>query len=226
MARNYEHGGDTSSIVLPRSPSRFEAGAGAVWLSDADPEPDLSATPSQGPVARRERAEPSPPTPPADPISERLIVRETLTVREPLPRLPGESSLESKRPLKSAIVPRKEEPPGGVVEASSPGPPRGHEPEQIEAIRSEESTSIIVRVEAVAPAPVPITTAPLLPSRVEERRRGPDKGQPIVRVTIGRIEVNTPPGPPRQPAPRQAPTSVRPVRTLDDYLRQRRGGQR
>jgi hypothetical protein len=47
---------------------------------------------------------------------------------------------------------------------------------------------------------------------------------PEVRVTIGRIEVHTPPtpAPPPRPAPaRHPPPAARPVRSLDDYLARR-----
>jgi hypothetical protein len=47
---------------------------------------------------------------------------------------------------------------------------------------------------------------------------------PVVHVRIGRVELHGPApaaGPPRPQAPRSAPGPVRPVRSLDDYLRRR-----
>jgi hypothetical protein len=55
----------------------------------------------------------------------------------------------------------------------------------------------------------------------------PRSAAPIVKVSIGRIEVNTPapdPVPQRPAAPRRAPQPRKPVRGLDDYLRRRNGG--
>lgn len=85
-------------------------------------------------------------------------------------------------------------------------------------------------VESIAPltSPQPSNTSALPPAevipQVQERRAGPhpsdpEKGAPVVRVTIGRIEVKaiTQAAPSRQQAPRKTAAV-----SLEDYLRPRR----
>lgn len=61
----------------------------------------------------------------------------------------------------------------------------------------------------------------------EPRAVGPEPSEPAIRVSIGRIEVRaiTPP-PPTPPAQRTTPVRPGPALSLDDYLKQRNGGQR
>ena len=61
----------------------------------------------------------------------------------------------------------------------------------------------------------------------EPRVAAPESSGPAIRVTVGRIEVRaiTPP-PPMPPAQRTTPARPGPKLSLDDYLKQRSGGQR
>ena len=54
----------------------------------------------------------------------------------------------------------------------------------------------------------------------------PEPPAPTIRVAIGRIEVRAIMPPPATPTRQTAPTTPRPELSLDDYLKQRNGGQR
>jgi hypothetical protein len=90
-----------------------------------------------------------------------------------------------------------------------------HLPPRVTAERNREST----REPAIQPIPIEQIVPP-----DETRPRASESAEPaVIRVTIGRIEVRatTPPLP--AAAPRTRPPG--PALTLDDYLKQRNGGQ-
>ena len=87
---------------------------------------------------------------------------------------------------------------------------------------------------AYAPAQIPNLPAyplpayPLQPANPAQEARAqpePGRGAPVIHLTIGRIEVNAPPLAPAPSAPRHITTPARPVRSLDEYLRQRNKGK-
>ena len=102
--------------------------------------------------------------------------------------------------------------------------------------RSDESADVIISTETAPEASVrplsrplvrrslaaPIPRAPVLPPR-DTSPRSPTTSEPMVRVTIGRIEVRAimPP----QPAKRVAPEAPKAL-SLEDYLERRHGGRR
>lgn len=55
-------------------------------------------------------------------------------------------------------------------------------------------------------------------------RRGPDTSGPVIKVSIGRVDVRAEMAP--QPPQRQAPAPRKPPLSLDEYLKQRSGGRR
>lgn len=60
----------------------------------------------------------------------------------------------------------------------------------------------------------------------ETRAFAPEPPAPTIRVAIGRIEVRAITPPPAPPARRELPVRSGPALSLDDYLKQRNGGQR
>lgn len=69
----------------------------------------------------------------------------------------------------------------------------------------------------------PQADAPTQTGPQEPRVATPEPPAPTIRVSVGRVEVRaiTPP-----PAQRETPTQTSPTLSLDDYLRQHKGGQR
>ena len=96
----------------------------------------------------------------------------------------------------------------------SPGDSETYQPPRVTAERNRESTH--------EPAIQPITIEQIiLPTKTQPRASEPAEPA-IIRVTIGRIEVRAT-KPPLPAAPRTRPPG--PALTLDDYLKQRNGGQ-
>ena len=60
----------------------------------------------------------------------------------------------------------------------------------------------------------------------EPRVAAPEPPAPTIRVAIGRIEVRAITPPPTPPAQRTTPARPSPALSLDEYLKQRNGGQR
>jgi hypothetical protein len=96
----------------------------------------------------------------------------------------------------------------------SPGDIETYQPPRVTAERNRESTR--------EPAIQPITIEQIiLPAKTQPRASEPAEPA-VIRVTIGRIEVRAT-TPPLPAAPRTRPPG--PALTLDDYLKQRNGGQ-
>jgi hypothetical protein len=70
----------------------------------------------------------------------------------------------------------------------------------------------------------PHGTPYVVPTRTESFEANSEPG-PTIRVTVGRIEVRAIP-PPARPAPHSRPARSGPMLSLEEYLKQRQGGQR
>jgi hypothetical protein len=108
----------------------------------------------------------------------------------------------------------------GRVTAEAPAPPSGADG----FLKADEDTP------GAAPAIVPRIVRHQPDQRREQVPReprvlAPEPPAPTIRVAIGRIEVRaiTPPAPPAQ---QETPARPGPLLSLDDYLKQRNGGQR
>jgi len=101
-----------------------------------------------------------------------------------------------------------------MLTPSSPSDSETYQPPRVTAERNRESTR--------EPAIQPITIEQIiLPAKTQPRASEPAEPA-VIRVTIGRIEVRAT-TPPLPAAPRTRPQG--PALTLDDYLKQRNGGQ-
>ena len=96
----------------------------------------------------------------------------------------------------------------------SPDDSEIYQPPRVTAERNRESTR--------EPAIQPITIEQIVPPAETQPRASKQAEPAVIRVTIGRIEVRAT-TPPLPAAPRTHPPG--PVLTLDDYLKQRNGGQ-
>ena len=212
--------------VLPRSDGRSEnrthVDAGQPPAASSLRLPDQSSpshvfTPSPGrelaPPSSQANDEPAR-TPPAQTTEDaRLRLKNEDDPPARRPHAPNESALEQSIPriVAGEFEARDAQ---AVAEAS----PRSH-------ARSGKLTR---------PAVSPLSTVPLQASAATTREQADDSArtsQPIIRVTIGRIEVRavTQPAPPgqRDESRRATPAEVRPdpARSLREYLKQRSGGR-
>ena len=180
----------------------------------APPARQLQPTPVPVPPVPR----PSPPTEnvtpprPAQPAVIRPQLRET----------PGESLLPA--PPRNVSEPR----PPAALEASSlrlgnvPDEAREEQPPPAAADRGPPAVPTVQPALRTPFAGQPSLRPPAAPA--DRVRDQPGEAAPVIRVTIGRIDVRAvlPPAP---PAPRPAaPTG--PVLSLEEYLKQRDGGRR
>lgn len=132
--------------------------------------------------------------------------------------------------------PASPEPPGqqatpGRIEVrtpATPAPPAAHPLRQPATVHPAMAPTDAVQEPATPRLPSrTIMPESVVAPRVQPpgaTREGP--AAPVIRVTIGRIEVRTQP-PPRRSAPAPAPAQPRsPALSLEDYLEQRNGGRR
>lgn len=213
LARSYAQ---PLNLVQPRPMLRFEL-------------PDLPAPDIEAPVAAQSSSAPSAeagvtlqpvpiPMPAASPVitHELLRTRELLTIRELQP-VPAAS-----HPQQDIRLRRPEPPAPGIAPVREPALP-GLQTELQPATQAEVQPVVIHTSQHAVP-PMP-QVLPMLPRSAQDElplTRRTD--MPIVHVRIGRIEVQSPAAPtnPVRPiAVRSAPAPVRPVRSLDDYLRRR-----
>jgi len=206
-------------------------------------------TASQRPTPETRSAPPSlAESSPAEPVearpSQRRVGSEAPETFAPIPRLVrSEDSPAGERSTRSFPTPL--EPP--VKEEDGPIPPPEPSPETPKQVSESQRASRASRPERrQVPEAPPSTTSPQSPlvprvlrpniaARREPARSRPDEqgvalpelpsSPPIVRVTIGRVEVRAillPTSPP----PRIPPARRGPALSLDDYLKQRNEGQR
>ena len=227
------------TVLQPRLPSPFERrlpGAEAAWLElrEAPAEParspmererdaDTAGTAMAGaPPPRRAAAEtdmvvahvPSRsrprPTESAEPLTQ---PPPTIRVAAPEPALAAEGSALQARVVVAGQDGAPERAPAATARtgaAAGPGPAPPLVPPSPAPVRSADRAE---RTPEVLPLPPP---------------RDPDadgRAEPVIHITIGRVEVraNVTPGPVRSPDPR--PPAARRVMPLDEYLdRRARGG--
>lgn len=131
------------------------------------------------------------------------------------------STIESSPPTSPEVT---AQPPAGrmaqqesdhkMLTPPSPSGGETYQPPRVTAERNRESTR--------EPAIQLITTEQIVPSDKTQPRASEPAEPAVIRVTIGRIEVRAT-TPPLPAAPRTRPPG--PALTLDDYLKQRNGGQ-
>lgn len=191
--------------VLPRAES-FQV-TGPVVVSGLAPAMEQAAAPEEG----RQGTPPDPsPLPTAlrapEPAQSSTLQGDVVLGRAPL-FTPSEATL---RPRGARSTPNPPaQPPSGVVPSSEIP---SLLPQTMPSIRSDRATEL-------SPRPLPSSTG--------DRLRGGEATAalppPVIRVTIGRIEVRSAPAPVSAPARVQ---SLRPKISLDEYLQSRNGGDR
>ncbi len=225
--------------LVPRLPTLFED----VPAAD-DPEPagtgSVAPTQAAGPQAAAPPAEPPAAPAAAPPGAEAPAVRR----RHEVVRVEERVRVETRETEPSESRPRpvrslEPEPPARPRE---PGPRRLTEPEPVRRPAPPGDQVAVLRPSAVVPAAA--TPEPDAPGRrdpatvqVSVNRHEPNGGthpvlrepptttevaEPVVHVSIGRVEVRAVP---EQAAPRARRTERR-TQTLDDYLEQRNQGSR
>jgi hypothetical protein len=213
--------------VQPRPRARFETPDGAAGLapvaqSESPTAPDTAALTTATPTLAPDTV--PAPTPGAQPPAGRVVgtiyQRETRGSPESL-RAPAdreEASLLPAPPVRSSSGERSGEAESGASDSAWPAV--AIEPLRPRAQESAEPPSLVAS--PLPPAPWAEREAPVLPPRAEAPPQ-PQAG-PLIQLTIGRIELIGPdpaPAPPRPAAPHHTSRPAQPVRSLDDYLRQR-----
>lgn len=213
LARSYAQ---TPNLVQPRPIARFELSE--LLAPEAVPEavPPAPGTPAASPVAVLQAVSIPMPAASLAVTHELLRTQELLTIREiqPAPAAP--------HPDPDISLSRPAQPDPGIAHVHQPVIPDFLADVQ-PAIHTEVQAAAMLTPQQAAP-PIALVL-PMLPRSGQNElplTRHPD--MPVVHVRIGRIEVQSP-APPATPvrstAVRSAPAPVRPVRSLDDYLRSR-----
>lgn len=211
LARSY---GATSGAVRPRPVAHFEQPDSIppdheTPPAGVPPGPALAMAPAVTPSAA-----PAPPAPRMV-THELSTTRDLLTIRETTIR-PAPLSVE---PPTAPIEPNQT--PSVVVQQITrpSAAPRGDPVAPVEAHVLSAAPA-----RPATPQPVAPLVAPLRPQPQAEPPLAVRPTMPVVHVRIGRVELHGPQpaaSPPRPPTPRSVPAPVRPVRSLDDYLRRR-----
>lgn len=214
--------------VEPRLRSAFEPKPrdGEPWLESAAEAAPPAATP------RTRDREPAKAKPEND-DAETRVVSGVPRGTAPIPRDEKRPVLKNPRAVADApIAPRDPEDVGRVEERKAPPPAiraaeRFVPPPQIRSPATERGST---RESARATASPPVVGSPLPPRETSRRQRevraarAEVSQRPVVRVTIGRVEVRavvSGAAPPRMPAPPAGPKL-----SLDEYLSRRNGGGR
>lgn len=212
LARSYDA---ITGAVRPRPVARFEL---PDHVPPATETPTDAALAALAPAAAPAATPPAAPAPPAPPLvaRERITTRELQTIRETTIR-PAIATTEP--PAPPAPAERRQALGITIKPSNSPKPERG-EP----VTPAEAQARATAPAPPAAPQPIALPIAPLMPQPQAEPTPAARPIAPVVQVRIGRVELHGPApaaSPPRPPAPRSAPAPVRPVRSLDDYLRRR-----
>lgn len=221
LARNYASAtsmADPANLIRPRPMARFELPE----LITPELEPPAQEAQPRPIITAHMPAAPAVAPQAAQPVSQpqEQITRELLTIRETRlspPAARAESQIRSLQPEQPASV---------TVQLHAEPVSRAAAPEQPQTIERKPQSP--AEQSAVRPTPVLPMIVPLQPS-AELPESSPPRAEPLrVQVRIGRIELQSPgtaPAPVRPAAVRSTPAVVRPVRSLDDYLRRRNEGR-
>ena len=219
-----------ADVALPRLPSLFEPLAADVALPDGAARQSASPSSVASPAPQREdRAD-------AVPIHEPPVL-EPAAERS---RMPAAGDLDA--PNRPTQRPRESSQPAAMPARPSAAPPRGTPIVTMAAGHGNQPQAAVARTMArpagalsLAPAatgaaPAPIVVTPQVAAvpeitRPEVAREPIAPSPPIVRVTIGRVEVRAR-MPAAPPAPAPAPRRREPTLSLTDYLKQRDEGRR
>ena len=218
LARNFNATNDNAlPHVEPRLAARFETSDGAVFAAD--------------PVNTSAVQSPSTPRPSMTSRGRTSDVDRFLATQ------PAQPSQQTNTSARGEISPPEDPTYTSAYESVMPLTERERGIDELQSVESAdrdalgqimpviEPAPMLIRVDSVIPAPDVQESDLRFPSRAEAFNNEPPAS--MVRVTIGRIEVVTPPAAAARPAaPRSLPAPVRPVRTLDDYLRRRNEGRR
>jgi hypothetical protein len=225
----------------PEPPAPAEAQAGPLRPRPAQPQPERPEAPSHGAHAGppagtlQPRVEPAPRPVPLE-AEARQAVRPAVEPAEQAPTAPAARHDRPAGPRVEVraverVVERTAQPmvvERTIVAPAVHPPARRTDPVQPEGDEERadrpamatqpEGPALVVRPQ-VAPA-----RASEPPARAGRQASRPP-AEPAVQVTIGRIEVRAVTPPARRAAPAK-PTRSGPTLSLDDYLRQRQGGER
>lgn len=213
--------------IRPRPLARFEDGGSGEWAvaEPAQSEVQLPSVTQSGQGNSSRQAGFDPVKWPTSPQPAKSFFNEA-------PALAERSDLLAE-PSQPMIEPRKE-----IIELSSSSREEKiiHTTKIVERLSAENDDEQLrvqtmppVRPKAESAKPALLQSAPVAsPDPLVERKEPVSSTTPTVRISIGRIEISvasTTSVAPR-PAPQSAPTSIKPARSLDDYLRRRNGGER
>jgi hypothetical protein len=189
------------SLFVPRrgiEPLHAQAEAGGL---EAQPEPEAVSEQSPKPPPHRKPAEP----PLSGRVGEEASAPEWDRGPPPVPQLPS-----TPRQVRRRIRPVLPEPPPPAAVRKKTGP---QAPASFEPLVSEQDAPVVTEPRSPA-TPVPALLRPVrLPQRVLPTKQPPE---PVVRVTIGRIDVRAV-KPDESPKPRRKPKAAQPM-SLDEYL--------
>lgn len=224
LAQNNDTG--LPGIVQPRPLARFEGSDGAAWIEESVEQSPLQVEqPAQLQGFNRSSLTMEVPDLPdlaaagrQQPRGIEIISDESHTTVQPR----AFEITEESEPL-STVIERQTYP-----DISDFAPQPEAEPAIVQVTRVERVDQELaplqpeIRLFEIADGQPTIMPAP----EPETLRQIPDK-TPVVRVSIGRVDVHAAaPAPARPVAPRRAPASPKAVRSLDDYLRNRNEGRR
>ena len=227
------------AALAPRLPSLFEPLARAPSMATADEgeapartrdasrlPPPAAAPPPRPPVPARELIEPRAPRPsPAEPAPLPLPARAAADA--PGASMPPSRAAAPARAMAAEPSPARSAPDSAVATPTSVAPRAA----RLTPVR-HESMQPPAAIGALLPAPTPVfatthaATAPAQPGRTAAMRLRRDAqaaqgnragGEPVVHVSIGRLEVRAAPAAVAPPRRRDGPQPG----SLDDYLRQR-----
>lgn len=228
LARNLS--GSMPTAVLPRPLARYET---FQWASVDEPpgqpagEPGMSSEsltadikPAQG------LREPSLQESPRSPLAQLQVLPAYPELNDSLPGTPatadGLASQERGSP-DERLIERVElhfRERVGITPAAAEQDQRSSETTQA---TEDHAPAQSVTLPAFPLPAYPLPTA--APAPEANAQPEPGRSTPVIHLTIGRIEVNTPPPAAAPSAPRHLTTPARPVRSLDEYLSQRNKGK-
>ena len=220
-----------SRFEPPRSMGNFLAGGSQTDLENTRDERFIGETPSEKPLAIQTPGKNS-----ADARPPRSSLAQPASAPAPTPdgstdQQTGRHSSplvgsQSDTPPKSAAVQEKRLPPVqdrrrvDNEPAAMPAAPAPRHFVRTESLLAPEAQLLKPASAIPQDRAAPLSSA--APSPAEPA--GTQESAPTIKITIGRVDVRA--ITPAQPTPRRAPATRGPALSLDDYLKQRSGGQR